>query len=102
MAEGAFPAPSQALALLHRLAADPGIAHVMRHHQWSVGLLAEMPPEGFVGISPVCILGYNTNQGHSIHLRLRTDDLKVQTRCQHERGSLSMVLTPDVTADQTL
>lgn len=102
VAEGAFPAPSQALALLHRLAADPGIAHVMRQHRWSVGLLAEMPPEGFVGISPVCILGYNTNQGQSIHLRLRTDDLKVQTRCQPECTSHLVVLTSSITADHTL
>ena len=30
---GAFPAPSRALQLLHRLAADPGIVHIMREHQ---------------------------------------------------------------------
>ena len=35
-----------------------------------------MPPEGKVGISPVCILGVNINQGQEISLRLRTDDLK--------------------------
>lgn len=40
------PPPSQALALLHRLAADPGIRGVMAKHQWSVGLLSEMPPGG--------------------------------------------------------
>jgi hypothetical protein len=30
-----------------------------------------------VGISPVCVLGLNTNAGQIIDLRLRTDDLKV-------------------------
>lgn len=36
-----------------------------------------MPPEGKVGISPVCLQGVNINAGHEISLRLRTDDLKV-------------------------
>ncbi len=36
-----------------------------------------MPPEGKVGISPVCVLGVNINAGQEISLRLRTDDLKV-------------------------
>jgi hypothetical protein len=61
---------------LHRLASDPGINGVMRRHGWRVGLLSEMPPEGKVGISPVCLLGFNMNQGAEISLRLRTDDLK--------------------------
>lgn len=63
--EGVQPEAAHALALLHRLAADPGIAAIMRGHRWAVGLLAEMPPEGFVGVSPVCILGYNTHKGVS-------------------------------------
>jgi hypothetical protein len=29
----AFPAPSRALQLLHRLAADPGIVHIMRENK---------------------------------------------------------------------
>ncbi len=61
-----------------RLASDPGILHVMDKHGFDVGLLAEMPPEGLVGVDPVCVLGYNTNRGQSIHLRLRTDDLQVR------------------------
>lgn len=48
----------------------------MTKHRWSVGLLSEMPPEGKVGVSPVCILGVNINAGQEISLRLRTDDLK--------------------------
>ena len=35
-----------------------------------------MPPEGKVGVSPVCILGVNIGGGREITLRLRTDDLK--------------------------
>lgn len=70
------PLPSEALKLLHRLAADPGIVGIMSKHSWTVGLLSEMPPEGKVGVSPVCILGVNINAGQEISLRLRTDDLK--------------------------
>lgn len=73
---GLSPIPTEALKLLHRLAADPGIAGIMTKHRWSVGLLSEMPPEGKVGVSPVCILGVNINAGQEISLRLRTDDLK--------------------------
>ena len=48
----------------------------MAKHRWRVGLLSEMPPEGYVGVDPVCILGFNRNRGQEISLRLRTDDLK--------------------------
>lgn len=37
---------------------------------------SEMPPEGKVGVSPVCVLGVNINAGQEISLRLRTDDLR--------------------------
>lgn len=70
------PSSEAALALLRRLAADPGILGVMESHGWHVGKLCEMPPEGKVGVSEYCVLGYNTNRGESIHLRLRTDDYK--------------------------
>eukprot|EP00877_Chromochloris_zofingiensis_P011568 jgi/Chrzof1/6665/Cz19g04250.t1 len=73
---GLTPPPSHALALLHRLAADQAISKVMASHNWMVGLLSEMPPEGKVGVSAVCVLGYNVNQGQEISLRLRTDDLR--------------------------
>eukprot|EP00887_Chlorella_sp_A99_P007061 scaffold2.g7061.t1 len=53
-----------------------GIAGVMAKHKWSVGLLSEMPPEGKVGLSPVCILGVNVNAGQEISLRLWTDNLR--------------------------
>lgn len=53
---GLNPPSATALALLHRLAADPGILGIMRRHQWSVGLLKEMPPEGKVRVlcAPIC------------------------------------------------
>ena len=70
------PPASAALKLLHRLAADPGILGVMAKHKWTVPLLAEMPPEGKVGVSESCVLGYNVNMGQEIHLRLRTDDMR--------------------------
>lgn len=63
------PPESEALRILHRLASDRGIRTVMERYKWSVGLLAEMPPEGKVGITPVCVLGYNVNAGQEIHLR---------------------------------
>ena len=46
----------------------------MASHEFSVGLLAEMPPEGMVGVSQSCLMGFNRNRGMEIHLRLRTDD----------------------------
>ncbi|CAG9463462.1 unnamed protein product [Pedinophyceae sp. YPF-701] len=70
------PRPTEAERLLRSLARDPGIVGVMRTRGWRVGKLTEMPPEGFVGISPVCVLGLNINKGQEIQLRLRTDDLK--------------------------
>jgi hypothetical protein len=46
------------------------------HQRWSVGCLAEMYPDGKVGVDPVCVLGLNQNKGQKILLRLRTDDLQ--------------------------
>lgn len=45
--------------MLFKVAGDPGIKAIMEKHRWSVGLLSEMPPEGKVGVSEVCVLGYN-------------------------------------------
>ncbi|CAA2993176.1 Hypothetical predicted protein [Olea europaea subsp. europaea] len=70
------PPASEALKLLHMLASDPGIVAIMNKHRWQVGILTEMAPVGFVGVSPKCILGVNKNHGEEISLRLRTDDLK--------------------------
>mmetsp|Transcript_39372 Transcript_39372/g.111563 ORF Transcript_39372/g.111563 Transcript_39372/m.111563 type:complete len:623 (+) Transcript_39372:253-2121(+) len=90
---GAQPPPAAALALLYRLASDPGIMCIMDKHQWSVGVLKEMPPEGKVGISPVCVLGLNVNKGQEIHLRLRTDDLRGFRRYKAVRDTLVHELT---------
>ncbi|KAG7548115.1 WLM domain [Arabidopsis suecica] len=70
------PPPSAALKRMHMLAADPGIIAVMNKHRWSVGIMTELAPVGYVGVSPRCLLGFNKNQGEEISLRLRTDDLK--------------------------
>ncbi|KAJ8500997.1 hypothetical protein OPV22_011549 [Ensete ventricosum] len=70
------PPPSEALRRMHMLACDPGIIAIMNKHRWRVGVMSEMAPEGYVGISPKCILGFNKNHGEEICLRLRTDDLQ--------------------------
>ena len=49
---GAQPPPEAALALLYRLASDPGILAIMDKHKWNVGVLKEMPPEGKVRALP--------------------------------------------------
>lgn len=63
-------------AILHRLSTDRGILSAMRERRWRVGALKEMPPQGRVGVDPVCVLGYNVNRGQEIRLRVRTDDRK--------------------------
>ncbi|PRQ52634.1 putative WLM domain, PUB domain-containing protein [Rosa chinensis] len=70
------PPASEALKIMHMLAADPGIVAIMNKHCWHVGIMTEMAPVGYVGISPKCLLGFNKNKGEEISLRLRTDDLK--------------------------
>ena len=75
-AEGTTPSRERARELLMRLATDPGVVGVMDLHGWDVGKLCEMPPEGKVGVSAACVLGYNVNNGAEIHLRLRTDDMR--------------------------
>ncbi|GMI98542.1 hypothetical protein HRI_003523500 [Hibiscus trionum] len=70
------PPASEALKRMHMLASDPGIVAIMNKHRWRVGIMTEMAPVGYVGVSPKCILGFNKNHGEDISLRLRTDDLK--------------------------
>ncbi|XP_010532998.1 PREDICTED: uncharacterized protein LOC104808864 [Tarenaya hassleriana] len=70
------PPPSEALKRMHRLAADPGIVAIMNKHRWRVGIMTELAPVGYVGVTPECVLGFNKNHGEEISLRLRTDDLK--------------------------
>ncbi|XP_015881509.3 uncharacterized protein LOC107417406 [Ziziphus jujuba] len=70
------PPASEALKRMHMLASDPGIIAIMNKHRWRVGIMTEMAPVGYVGVSPKCLLGFNKNHGEEISLRLRTDDLK--------------------------
>ncbi|KAF5839828.1 WLM domain-containing protein [Dunaliella salina] len=93
---GVFPPPKEALKLLHRLASDSSIVHIMKDNQFSVGSLREMPPEGLVGISETCILGYNVNRGQEIHLRLRTDNGKGFRKYQSILQTLCHELTHNV------
>ncbi|KAF1778253.1 WLM domain [Phytophthora cactorum] len=64
-----FADKDKAQEILEKLANDRGILAMER---WG---LAEMPPDGKVGVDPVCVLGLNQNKGQKILLRLRTDDL---------------------------
>lgn len=66
----------KAYSILESLATDPGIQAVMDLHRWYVPVLKELYPEGYVGVSEVCVLGLNENHGARISLRIRTDDLK--------------------------
>ncbi|KAF8527299.1 WLM-domain-containing protein [Gautieria morchelliformis] len=63
-----LPSPESALGLLKRLSVDPAIAHVMRLHQFSIGVLTELAPHEHPHL-----LGLNQNGGAIIKLRLRTD-----------------------------
>eukprot|EP00752_Nemacystus_decipiens_P005702 g5160.t1 len=71
-----LPEEETARKILESLAADPGIRAVLEKHQWTVGALCELYPEGKVGVSDTCVMGLNQNYGMKILLRLRTDDLK--------------------------
>ena len=71
-----LPNEHVAREILSSLASDPGILAVLAKHKWSVGALCELYPEGYVGVSDVCVMGLNENHGQRILLRLRTDDLQ--------------------------
>jgi hypothetical protein len=75
------PHAFEAMNLLEKLATDPGIVAIMKERELVVGTLGEMDPiddrlmqkkqqEG------ACLLGYNTNHGLRIDIKLRTDDLQ--------------------------
>eukprot|EP01032_Pedospumella_encystans_P010722 gene10722-12508_t len=71
-----LPDEAKARQILETLANDEGVLVVMAKHKWSVGALCELYPEGYVGVSDVCVMGLNENHGQRILLRLRTDDMK--------------------------
>jgi hypothetical protein len=74
------PHAFEARRLLLKLATDPAVVHIMAQREYRVGTLAEMDPiddhlaEKMEG-GGSRLLGYNTNAGMSIHIRLRTRDL---------------------------
>jgi hypothetical protein len=79
--DGETPHAFEAMQLLEKLATDPGIVAIMKERELVVGTLGEMDPvddrlmqtkqqEG------ACLLGYNTNGGTRIDLKLRNDNLK--------------------------
>merc|ERR1712224_799231 len=74
------PDAFKAMELLEKLSTDPGIVAIMKERELVVGTLGEMDPiddrimmktEAHGG----CLLGYNTNRGLRIDIKLRTDDL---------------------------
>jgi hypothetical protein len=71
-----LPDETKAKGILATLAKDPGVLACMAKHEWNVGSLAELYPEGKVGESDVCVMGLNQNNGQKILLRIRTDDVK--------------------------
>jgi hypothetical protein len=71
-----LPNESTARSILEELSRDVGVLAVMEKHKFKVGALCELYPEGYVGVSDVCVMGLNEGNGIRILLRLRTDDLK--------------------------
>ena len=95
------PSREKTMHLLERLKRDPGVVRVMETKRFSVGLLCEMPPEGLVGISETCVLGFNRNNGMEIHLRLRTDDWSGLRRYESIRRVLMHELAHNVIPSTT-
>ena len=67
--------------LLQKLATDPGIVAILKERELVVGTLGEMDPIDDRLMQKkqqqgACLLGYNTNAGARIDLKLRTDDLR--------------------------
>ena len=71
-----LPNESTARSILEELSVDIGVLAVMEKHKFKVGALCELYPDGYVGVSDVCVMGLNEGNGIRILLRLRTDDLK--------------------------
>jgi hypothetical protein len=71
-----LPNEQKAHEILSSLTIDPGILACMAKHEWNVGALTELYPDGKVGESAGCVMGLNENKGQRIKLRIRTDDLQ--------------------------
>ena len=70
-----------AMALLEKLATDPGVVAIMKERELFVNTLGEMDPIDDRLMQKkqtqgACLLGYNTNRGLRIDIKLRTDDLR--------------------------
>lgn len=72
-----------AMQLLEKLSQDPGIVAVMKERELVVGTLGEMDPiDDRIMLKKQqeqkgsCLLGYNTNGGTRIDIKLRSDDLQ--------------------------
>lgn len=79
--DGETPHAFAAMQLLEKLATDPGIVAVMKERELIVGTLGEMDPVDDRLMQKKqqqggCLLGYNTNGGMRIDVKLRNDDLK--------------------------
>ena len=78
----ATPHSFRARALLEQLATDPGIVAIMKDRELVVNTLGEMDPiddrimEKQESQNGGCLLGYNTNRGLRIDLKLRSNDLQ--------------------------
>lgn len=75
------PHAFQAMQLLERLATDPGVVAIMKERELVVGTLGEMDPiddrlKQKHQAKGSCLLGYNTNAGARIDVKLRPDSLK--------------------------
>jgi hypothetical protein len=77
------PHSFEALQLLEKLATDPGIVAVVKERELVVGTLGELDPiddrlmlKKQQEQQGSCLLGYNTNGGTRIDIKLRSDDLQ--------------------------
>ncbi|KAI0629385.1 WLM-domain-containing protein [Trametes polyzona] len=89
-----LPNPVSARDLLTKLANDPAIRHVMRKHQFAVGVLTELAPH-----EQPHLLGLNVNAGQAIKLRLRTDRYDGFRTYKEVRRVLCHELTHNVWGD---
>jgi hypothetical protein len=74
------PHAFEARKLLLKLSTDPAVVTILKQREWVVGVLGEMDPlddrlAHKTHQQGKCLLGYNTNQGARIDVRLRTHDL---------------------------
>ena len=75
------PHAFMAMQLLEKLATDPGIVAIMKERELVVGTLGELDPiddrimKKKEENSGGCVLGYNTNHGLRIDIKLRSNDL---------------------------